>query len=295
MKLSPIVIIGIVAVIAVVGIAGFMLIPSGPGAEPAVVADVPAIPVPDVAPMEPEPKPVVKEEPVAAPKPEPKPEPAAPAPAPAPVPVPAAPAPAPVPVPAAPAPPPAAPAAPAPAVADPAPPPAAGGEHAAAEQLRQTMEDFHAAFSAKDVPGILSYFENSKETYVEWRGQAGVFAGQYNGYGNVRILLATVIGNTMDIEIAYSNYNVEFDGDVATATMQLTNTGHGKMIGAFEMEVNVVTIWNYADGEWKIVDDNWDFILFTTEHAAEGTVFPLHWKKIGDFSMWQNRATRIFG
>ena len=41
----------------------------------------------------------------------------------------------------------------------------------------------------------------------------------------------------------------------------------------------------FSDGQWLIIDDRWDFTNFETEVVAEGTVFPLQWYKLGDYSV----------
>lgn len=173
-------------------------------------------------------------------------------------------------------------------------PPLAVGEHPAAEQLEQRVETYFEAFEAKDVQEMLSFYVNSRDTFAEWSGQAGVFAGTYQGYGNIRILLSSIIGNINDIQIMRDNYQVEFDGDSATVSMNLISTGHGKLIGEFDMEMDVTTIWEYTDGTWMMIDDRWDFTLFETEIVVEATVFPLHWRKRGDFSVWDKRLAELF-
>ena len=94
----------------------------------------------------------------------------------------------------------------------------------------------------------------------------------------------------MDIDIEMISYDVTFDGDKATVVAQLVNTGHGKLIGEFSMEIDAVTIWELSNDEWKIIDDRWVFTFFKTEVVAEGTVFPLKWDKIGDFSILRNNV-----
>ena len=157
--------------------------------------------------------------------------------------------------------------------------------HPQAELLKTTIADFHKAFSSKDSKATLSYYANDKTTYAEWSGQAGAFAGTYKGYNNIRILISTILANTLDITIDMTSYDVTFSGDRATVVHQLSNTGHGQLIGEFSMDIDAVTVWEYSDGSWIIVDDRWTFMMFKTEVVAEGTVFPLDWERIGDYSV----------
>ena len=157
--------------------------------------------------------------------------------------------------------------------------------HPQAELLKTTIADFHKAFSSKDSKATLSYYANDRTTYAEWSGQAGAFAGTYKGYNNIRILISTILANTLDITIDMTSYDVTFSGDRATVVHQLSNTGHGQLIGEFSMDIDAVTVWEYSDGSWIIVDDRWTFMMFKTEVVAEGTVFPLDWERIGDYSV----------
>ena len=159
------------------------------------------------------------------------------------------------------------------------------GDHPQKELLRTTIEDFHTAFSSRDSRETLKYYSNDRATYAEWTGQAGAFAGSYKGYNNIRILISTILGNTMSIELNIVSYDVTFNGDQATVVHSLYNHGEGKLIGEFSMEVNVVSVWEFSDGQWLMIDDRWDFLNFETEVVAEGTVFPLKWYKYGDFSV----------
>ena len=159
------------------------------------------------------------------------------------------------------------------------------GDHPEKELLRTTIEDFHAAFSSRDSRETLKYYSNDRATYAEWTGQAGAFAGSYKGYNNIRILISTILGNTMSIELNIVSYDVTFNGDQATVVHTLYNVGEGKLIGEFSMEVNAVSVWEFSDGQWLMIDDRWEFMSFETEVVAEGTVFPLQWYKLGDYSV----------
>jgi len=163
-------------------------------------------------------------------------------------------------------------------------------DHPQAELLRSTIDKYHSAFESRDSRSTLTYYSNDKSTIALWEGQAGAFAGTYKGYSNIRILISTILGNTMDIDIEMVSYDVTFAGDKATVVAQLVNTGHGKLIGEFSMEIDAVTIWELSNDEWKIIDDRWVFTFFKTEVVAEGTVFPLKWDKIGDFSILKNNV-----
>ena len=137
---------------------------------------------------------------------------------------------------------------------------------------------------------------DSQETTAEWTGpQAGFYGGTYSGFLSLRILYASVLGNTESINITVSNYEATIEGDRATTTMRLINTGVGKTIGEFEMDVDVTMMWLFQEenAQWLITDETWVFEIFKVELVAEGTVFPLHWLKRGDFSIWDERTSKL--
>ncbi len=170
----------------------------------------------------------------------------------------------------------------------------------AAEELKLTVERHFKKFEAKNfreqTDGLLSDYDNSRDTLVEWTRQAGIYAGTYRGFNSLTILYAQVLGNTESINITISNYEAKFSEEGASTTMHLLNLGRGKVIGEFEMEIDVEMDWIFDEerSRWLITNETWEFVLFKTQTIAEGTVFPLHWQKRGDFSVWDDRIKQLF-
>ena len=186
--------------------------------------------------------------------------------------------------------------APAPAPQQPAPAPApapAAVDPAKAAALKTAVDTYVKTFEAKDIPKLMTYYVQ-QGTYAEWKGQAGAFAGKYDGFGNVRILFASVAGNTEYIKILIKNYKADITGDAATVSFQEENEGAGKLVGEFSMTIDVVQKWVYQGGKWLLQNDVYDFKVFKTEIVAEGTVFPIQWRKLGDFSFWNDRIKQLF-
>ncbi len=160
--------------------------------------------------------------------------------------------------------------------------------------LKTAVEGHFNKFAAKDVPSLMSDYTQTG-TYAEWKGQAGAFAGKYDGFPRIRILYATIAGNIQDVKVSFQDYKADISGDTATVSMKVLGDGHGKLIGAFNMDVNAIQKWVYQGGKWLLQDDRWDFKLFKTELVAEGTVFPINWRSLGDFSGWTDRIKSLFG
>jgi len=174
-------------------------------------------------------------------------------------------------------------------------PPAGGVDPAKADALKAAVEGHFSKFAAKDVIALMADYTQTR-TYAEWSGQAGAFAGKYDGFPRVRILYATIAGNIESIKgIRIENYKADIAGDTATVAMKVVGAGRGKLIGAFDMEVEATQKWVYQGVNWFLQDDRWDFKVFKTEIVADGTVFPINWRKIGDFSGWNDRIKSLFG
>ncbi len=169
-----------------------------------------------------------------------------------------------------------------------------------ADELKLAVERHFEKFEAKNfreqTDGLLSDYENSGDTVVEWTRQAGIYAGTYRGFNSLTILYAQVLGNTESINITITNYEAQFSEAGAITTMHLLNLGQGKIIGEFTMEIDVSMDWIFDEegSRWLITGETWEFVVFKTEVIAEGTVFPLHWQKRGDFSIWDEGMRQLF-
>lgn len=135
------------------------------------------------------------------------------------------------------------------------------------QNLRLSVENFHSAVEALDVAQVLTFYAEGN-TRADWTGQAGVYAGTYPGFSNVRLLWASWIGNLDNIQIGMRNYQESIVGDEALVTYTITNIGHGRvnLRGEFEMIIEVTTIWNLVDETWLIEEDTWDFVFYRSLH-----------------------------
>lgn len=162
-----------------------------------------------------------------------------------------------------------------------------------ADSLSQTVVAHLGRLAARDVRGLMEAYIPDK-AYAEWGGQAGAFAGRYDGTPNIRILWAQIVGNTVAISYKIANYDATIDGDKATVRYTLNLNGTGKLIGDFDMNIDAIQKFVFKDGKWLMDNDLWVFRVFRTSVVADATVFPLHWKKRGDFSVWDDRIKDLF-
>jgi len=159
--------------------------------------------------------------------------------------------------------------------------------------LKQAIITHLDKLAARDARGLMDIYVPDK-AYAEWANQAGVFAGKYDGTGNIRILWAQIIGNSITVGYKIDNYDAKITGDRAEVRYKLYLNGTGKQIGDFQMEVDAIQKLVYTDGKWLMDYDYWNFRVFRTSIVADGTVFPLNWRKLGDFSVWNDRIKDLF-
>ena len=162
-----------------------------------------------------------------------------------------------------------------------------------ADALRKAIITHLDKLAARDARGLMDIYVPDK-AYAEWANQAGTFAGKYDGTGNIRILWAQIIGNSITIGYKLDNYDAKITGDRAEVRYKLYLNGTGKLIGDFQMDVDAIQRFAYADGKWLMDYDFWNFRSFKTSIVADGTVFPLNWRKVGDFSVWNDRIKDLF-
>ena len=136
------------------------------------------------------------------------------------------------------------------------------------EELRRRTFEYLTSFEARDTSRTLSYYSKSTNVIVKWEGQAGAFAGVYRGSDNVRTLVRSLFGNTDEMHIVVNKYQPSLDTYKATVFMSLTIAGRGKLTGAFKMDIDTYTTWEFADGQWVMLDETWRFTGFSTEYVG---------------------------
>ena len=162
-----------------------------------------------------------------------------------------------------------------------------------ADALRKTIIKHLDMLSARDVRGLMEIYVPEK-AYAEWANQAGVFAGKYDGTGNIRILWAQIIGNAISIRYTVDKYDAKISGDTAEVKYSLYLNGTGKQIGDYEMNIDAIGRFVYVDGKWLMNYDFWNFRVFRSSIVDDGTVFPLNWRRLGDYSVWNDRLKNLF-
>ena len=134
------------------------------------------------------------------------------------------------------------------------------------ENVSERVNSYFNALQARDPERMLSFYLNSTDTVVRWSGLAGYFAGTYDTIGEIRLLAKTFVANTIDIKVSIMDYrDTTLDETRANVTMKVLIQGVTVLEGGFEMESDVMTVWQLTDGQWMIVDDRWDITTCSRE------------------------------
>jgi len=90
--------------------------------------------------------------------------------------------------------------------------------------------------------------------------------GTYEGRGNIEILYGSWLGNDSALSANITNYSQEkIAPSVENATFTLTMVGDSPVLGGFRMAANVTQSWNYAGGQWQVLEENWNFTTYNIQ------------------------------
>lgn len=128
-------------------------------------------------------------------------------------------------------------------------------------------------FNTRNIAGLGDLY--STGSAVTWTGQAAGLAGTYNGQANVRILYGSSIGKTTSLNASIANYAEKPTNPSNIAvTLDLNMVGNSSVVGALTSSVSATQQWNFADGQWQIVQETWNYNTFVVQYPVSATTFP---------------------
>ncbi|MEE9282980.1 MAG: hypothetical protein V3U49_02765 [Nitrososphaerales archaeon] len=133
------------------------------------------------------------------------------------------------------------------------------------------MEGYLQRLDAKDVSGVLGYY--MQDSMVEWEGQAGPYAGIYNGLSNIRLLFASFIGNTESSNSSSSGTLIGKSKDYYSLTTDVKRSGESLLAGGFVMTIGLRQSWvkvHQSPPSWKLKHDIWKFKSVWLESLTGG-------------------------
>jgi hypothetical protein len=140
------------------------------------------------------------------------------------------------------------------------------------DQLRTFFNNYLADIQERDVTSIIERYAQNAVAY--WTGQAAGLKGTYRGQGNIRILYIAALGTAKSITLKEEDFATKYEGDVAVVESTQAISGNSDVLGTFDGKVKITLKIRLMDGQLKIVEETWDFLIFNYEKTGGATTFP---------------------
>lgn len=148
-----------------------------------------------------------------------------------------------------------------------------GGCPTPSTPLKTAVDKWVSDFNSRDVTGLGDFY--TTDASVNWVGHATGLAGNYNGVGNIRILYGSSIGKTTSLIASISNYKATaINPSNQNVTFTLTMNGNSSVVGALSITIDANQQWNYVGGNWQIVKETWNYVVFNEQFPVAATTFP---------------------
>jgi len=148
----------------------------------------------------------------------------------------------------------------------------AGGS-APTTPVKTAVDQLIQDFNSRDVGGLSNLY--APDACVTWTGLASGLVGTYNGQGNIKILYGSSIGKTTSLNASIVNYNEKATTPTNyDVTMTILMHGNSSVVGKLNATIDATQQWNYANGNWQIVQETWDYTVFDVQFVVSSTTFP---------------------
>ena len=145
--------------------------------------------------------------------------------------------------------------------------------------VRAAFDSHLAKIESRDVPSVLTDYQDSAT--VVWAGTAGGEEGTYPGTGNIRLLYSAALSSASQIIVTPSDIvqvNKSSSQVVVNSTLGLK--GVSTYIGNFNGTVTASITYVYANGQWLISHEYWNYKSLLGSSSGGATTFP-EWQKVG--------------
>ena len=152
-----------------------------------------------------------------------------------------------------------------------------GGGGQPTVSLQATINQMVQDINARNVDAVTGYYNQA--SVVVWSGHTGGLSGLYDGATNVRLIYATTVGKTTQINVNISKYAEDvFSPTHINATYVLKMNAQSSIAGNLSAIVNVSQEWNWGSSGWQIARENWAYTYFDSSLIDAGlgsaTTFP---------------------
>ncbi len=145
--------------------------------------------------------------------------------------------------------------------------------------VRAAFDRHLSEIGTRDIPTVLTDYQDN--AVVVWTGNTAGLGGVYNGVGNIRLLYSAALSTANQIALTPTTVQT-FNNSATQVTVNstLALTGLSNILGKFNGTITTSIVYNYANGGWKITQENWDYKVLNVSSSGGATTFP-EWQKVG--------------
>jgi hypothetical protein len=128
-----------------------------------------------------------------------------------------------------------------------------------------------------NVDGLATFY--CSNAVVVWSGATGGLSGRYEGAENIRLIYATTVGKTTQMDVNVSKYAEDaFSPTNVNATFMLDMLANSTEAGKVTARIDVSQEWNWGSQGWQITREDWAYTYFDSSYIdlnqAPSTTFP---------------------
>jgi hypothetical protein len=140
--------------------------------------------------------------------------------------------------------------------------------------LQPAVEAHVSHLNTRNVTLIVSDYANNATVY--WFGITGGMGGIYTGTNNIQILYAGSFASAQSISLTIDGYTQGLvNSTTALAQLNMTMNGKSSILGTFEGKISAGIYYVTINGQWKIIDENWNYLeMGGTAMGGGATTFP---------------------
>jgi hypothetical protein len=129
----------------------------------------------------------------------------------------------------------------------------------------------------RNVDGVVTFY--GPNAVDVWSGRLVGLQGQYTGAGNIRLLYATTVGKSSQVNANVSKYAEDtFSPTHINATFELGMFANSTAAGVVRAIIQVSQDWSWGNGGWQISKENWGYTYYDSSLVDAGlpsaTTFP---------------------
>jgi hypothetical protein len=139
--------------------------------------------------------------------------------------------------------------------------------------VNQLVQDLNQ----RNVDGVVTFY--SPNAVLIWSGNVGGLAGMYSPVDNIRLIYATTVGKTSELNASTSDYvEKTLSPTQVNVTFVIKLLANSSVAGIVHATIDASQEWNWGSAGWQISKENWAYKLYDSSltDLGEGsaTTFP---------------------